>query len=81
MGSVYDGETGGAVRRVNIHLEEEIDDRLRSEAARRGMPKAALIRHFVARGLSQSTVDPVDLIIGVGDGDDVDDIDAAVYDT
>jgi hypothetical protein len=67
------------MRRVNIHLEEELDDRLRSEAARRGMPKAALIRHFVARGLNQATVDPVDLVVGTGDGDDVEDIDIAVY--
>jgi hypothetical protein len=67
------------MRRVNIHLEEEIDDRLRSEAARRGMPKAALIRDLGARGLSQATVDPVNLVVGSGDGDDVEDIDIAVY--
>lgn len=34
----------GRMRRVNVHLEEELDDALAAEAARAGESKAALLR-------------------------------------
>jgi hypothetical protein len=68
------------VRRVNIHLDEEVDRELAAGAARRGMSKAALIREYVRRGIREATTtDPIDAIIGVGDGAPVDDIDEVLY--
>jgi len=67
------------MRRVNIHLEEEVDRELAAEAARRGVSKAALIREYVRRGIQTTTIDPIDAVIGVGEGEPVDDIDQVLY--
>ena len=49
--SVYDD----AVKRVNVHLDEELDAALAREARRTGVSKAALIRH-AARALLDEQV-------------------------
>jgi hypothetical protein len=60
-------------------MEEEVDDQLAAEAARRGVSKASLIRDLVRAGFTSPGVDPVDQVIGQGDGEPVDNIDEAVY--
>ncbi|CAN5661458.1 hypothetical protein BH24ACT14_BH24ACT14_10850 [soil metagenome] len=43
------------------------------------MSKAAFIRLLIRQGFPQDPEDPVDAVIGTGDGEGVDDIDATVY--
>lgn len=45
------------VKRVQIHLEEELDRAAAAEAARRGVSKAALIRASLANELGASPPD------------------------
>ncbi len=69
------------MRRLQIYMDESLDDRLDAEAARRGLSKAALIRDAVARdlGLAPATEDPWEALIGSLDDDPVDDIDELIY--
>lgn len=67
------------VRRIQLYFEEEMDDELASEAARRGLSKAALVRDLVRQTFHQSGQDPIDSVIGMGTGEPVDNIDAAIY--
>src|SRR5262249_40410499 len=46
---VYDGQ----VRRIQIHLDEDMDEAAQREASRRGISKAALIRTSLARELRE----------------------------
>ncbi len=39
------------MRRINIVIDPELDDRLEQEAAARGLSKSALVRDCVERGL------------------------------
>jgi predicted DNA-binding protein len=41
------------MRRINIVIDPELDDRLENEAAARGVSKSALVRECVERGLPQ----------------------------
>lgn len=54
------------MRRVQIHLEESMDDRLAAEAARRNMSKAALIRAVLAETMAPDVAedDPFDELVG-----------------
>ena len=45
------------MRRINVVIDPELDDRLEHEAAARGMSKSALIRECVERGLPQQAFD------------------------
>lgn len=56
-----------------------MDDGLVIEARRRGMSKAALIRHLIRQASAEPAPDPVDHLIGAGDGEPAADIDAIVY--
>lgn len=71
------------MRRLQIHLEEPVDDALSSEAVRRGVSKAAVIRAALARELDLAQIpkadDPWESLIGWLDSEPVDDIDAVVY--
>ncbi|GIU91153.1 MAG: antitoxin VapB20 [Acidimicrobiia bacterium] len=67
------------MRRIQIHLEEDVDDALAAEAARRGISKAALIRELVRQAFPGPSRDPVEAVIGAGDGEPVDDIDRVLY--
>ncbi len=70
------------MRRVQIHLDEGLDDAAAAEAARRGISKAALIRECLAAGVTRdrcAETDPWEAMIGWLDDDPVDDIDAVVY--
>jgi hypothetical protein len=72
------------VKRLQIYIEEELDDALAAQALRERTSKAALIRRYVAERLGRHEVrepDPLDELVGaydldVGPGD----IDAVVYD-
>ena len=70
------------VRRVQIHLHEELDRAAAAEAARRGVSKAALIRESLAKELDVSPPDPdaawAAMTGWLADGG-VDDIDAVTY--
>jgi hypothetical protein len=69
------------VKRLQIYIEEEIDDRLGIEAARRGVSKAAIVRDAVRRHLSDGNhgLEPLEALVGDIDADPVDDIDEVVY--
>jgi predicted DNA-binding protein len=43
------------MRRINVVIDPELDDRLEREAAARGISKSALVRECVERGLPQYT--------------------------
>lgn len=67
------------MRRIQIHIDDRMDDDLASEARRRGMSKAALIRLLLSQRRQIDHGDPIDDLIGAGDRDAADDIDAIVY--
>lgn len=73
----------GSMRRVQIHLDEELDDAAKREATRRGISKAALVRASLAKELGKgpetSEADPWAAITGWFEDGGVDDIDAVVY--
>ncbi len=71
------------MKRVQIHLEDELDRAAAAEAARRGVSKAALIRASLAKELGGSSSDPDTAwaaMTGWLEDGGVDDLDAAVYD-
>ncbi len=45
------------MRRINIVIDPELDDRLEQEAAARGMSKSAVVRECVERGLPDEAYD------------------------
>lgn len=73
----------GSVRRLQIHLDEPIDEALTREASRRGVSKAAVIRGALARELAVTEApvveDPWEALIGWLDSEPVDDIDEVIY--
>jgi hypothetical protein len=68
------------VKRLQISIEEEMDDALAVEAARRRISKAAVIRELVRDRLggTRSASDPVAALIGDID-DEAGDIDEVLY--
>ena len=73
----------GLMRRIQIHIDEAMDDAAQVEAARRGLSKAALIRASLARELATETRpddDPWQALTGWLDDGHVEDLDAVIYD-
>ena len=71
------------MRRIQIHIDEALDDAAEAEAARRGLSKAALIRASLAHELAvdeRPATDPWEAITGWLDDGPVDDLDAVIYD-
>lgn len=66
------------MKRLQIYIEEELDERLAVEASREGTSKAALIRRFVAERLRPVKADPLEEIVGWLDIEPVD-VDDVVY--
>ena len=69
------------MRRIQLHLEDELDEALAREAARRGQPKARLIREYLWRELDADGVvtDSLDELVGLSDapaveGETIDDV-------
>jgi hypothetical protein len=73
---------GSSMRRVQIHLDEELDRSAAAEASRRGISKAALIRQALARELEtggEGAGDPWDALSGWLDDEPVADLDEVIY--
>ncbi len=68
------------MRRVQIYLEEEIDEALAALARRQRTSKAALIRQYVAAQIEPSATgaDPLDKVVGAYDSE-AGPIDETVY--
>ena len=67
------------MKRLQISIDEELDEALGIEAARRKVSKAALIRGFVREHLGgDQPANPVDDLVGDID-DEAGDIDEVVY--
>jgi hypothetical protein len=68
------------MRRLQIYLEEELDEALALRARRQGTSKAALIRKYVATQIEPATIgaDPLDKFVGKYD-DEPGPIDDVVY--
>jgi hypothetical protein len=72
-----------SMRRIQIHIDEAMDDAAEAAAARRGVSKAALIRASLARELAGDAPkdgDPWQALTGWLDDGPVDDLDAVIYD-
>ena len=72
------------MRRIQVVIDPELDDRLGQEAAARGLSKSALIRECVARELGERPADNVLLpLLELSklnqDVEPVDDIDEYLY--
>jgi hypothetical protein len=70
------------VKRLQIMIEEELDAALARQAAEEGVSKAALIRRYVGERLGplpSIEEDPLWGLVGLYDGEAVDDIDEVVY--
>ena len=70
------------VKRIQIHIEDELDVAAEAEASRRGISKAALIRESLAERLSihdTASRDPWEAMVGWLDDEPVEDIDEIIY--
>lgn len=62
------------MRRIQVLLEPELDDRLEHEAAERGISKSALVRECVGAELSRPTAgNGLLALAGMGEGGEPDD--------
>lgn len=71
------------MRRLQIYLDETIDDALSQEAERRGVSKGAVIRQALSREVGPvrtEAANPWLALAGRFSDGGVDDIDAAIYD-
>ena len=68
------------MRRIQIYIEEELDDRLSAEATKSGRSKAALIRESVAERFGEAVRkrEPLDALVGSVDAEPAD-VDQVVY--
>ncbi len=70
------------MKRLQIMIDEDLDEALEREAARQGTSKAAIIRRFVRdrlKPLPPLEADPLWGMVGVDDVEPVDDIDEYLY--
>ena len=72
------------MRRIQLYLEDDIDEALSVAAARRGISRSALMRDAVRVALaseSEELADPLDSLVGGVDVEPDDDLDAVIYGT
>ena len=70
------------MRRIQLYLEDDIDEALSVAAARRGISRSALMRGAVRVALAAETealADPLDTLVGSVDVEPDDDLDAVIY--
>ena len=70
------------VRRIQIHIDDDLDRGAEAEAHRRGISKAALIRESLAAHLNvadRTADDPWEAMCGWLEDEPVEDIDEVVY--
>jgi len=70
------------MRRIQLYLEDSLDDQLIGEARRRGKSKGALIREAVAGRYPPPVAHDVDGLAALDgwlDDEPIDDIDAVIY--
>ncbi|MHB1911677.1 MAG: ribbon-helix-helix domain-containing protein [Acidimicrobiales bacterium] len=73
-----------AIRRIQLHLDEELDEVLTRRAFERHMPKAALIREYLAEQVASGPPlpgDPSSNLVGIyeGEAQESANIDAVLY--
>ncbi len=70
----------GPMRRINVYIDEVLDDLAEHESRRRGISKAALIRESLRAQLGPGEGrDPVDALVGLSDAEPAGDIDSVIY--
>ena len=70
------------MRRIQLYLDDEVDDALTAQAARQGTSGSALVRAAVRASLASGLddqPDPVDAVVGCLDIEPDDDIDSVIY--
>ena len=67
------------MRRIQVVIDPELDDRLEREAAVRGVSKSALVRGAVQRELAEPFDNGLWKLIGMFDVDPIEDIDEYLY--
>jgi hypothetical protein len=72
------------MKRLQIMIEEDLDQELGLQAKRDGVSKAALIRRYVRERLRRSALPPIEEdplweLVGSVDAEPVDDIDEFLY--
>lgn len=70
------------MKRLQIMIDEDLDDALERRAAEQGTSKAALIRKFVREQLEPLPPlesDPLFALLGTSDAEPADDIDDVIY--
>lgn len=70
------------MRRIQLYIDDDLDDALSAQAARAGVSRSALVRDAVRVSLSayfDTPTDSVDDLVGWLDVDPDDDIDSVVY--
>ena len=70
------------MRRIQLYMDDDLDDALSAEAARSGVSRSALVRDAVRVSLSayfDAPTDAVDDLVGWLDVDPGGDIDSVVY--
>lgn len=70
------------MRRIQLYVDNEVDEALSAEAARLGTSRSALVREAVRASLSsrlQAMSDSVDELVGSLDVEPDEDLDAVIY--
>jgi Ribbon-helix-helix protein, copG family len=70
------------LRRIQIYMDDDLENALEAAARAQGTSKAALIRECVAmnfRPLPLVEDDPLTALMGSGDGEPADDVDEVIY--
>ena len=70
------------IRRIQLYIDDDIDDALSAAAARRGVSRSALVRDAVRSALGAepgALADPLDQLVGSVDVEPDDDLDAVIY--